>query len=291
MANPVHPRQLVRDGRDGRKFDDLQVANVIIDSKKRLFMEMDGTNRPVANMGIVRGISLFVCSPSLALALGIFVGYNHGWGWGVIWGLVALIMLVVYAIKMGTSLSFGEVTVWDCILPVVVSIICGITFAPVHLFAANFFSAVTCIGAGIFFSIALIMYRVGALESWALYLSMTTFLYEALPINLPTDLDDFLCFGGSGAGLIFGRIKRKIAVGIGKYVGGKAFEALGIDAGDTSSAGLLPQSDADVIDVPETSDGVEKGLSCPNCGHELSDGDIFCVMCGTQLQKLDQNNL
>ena len=260
----------------------------MLNYKRRLFLAMDSMNRPVANMGVVRGICLFVCSPSLALALGIFVGYNHGWGWGVLWGLVAMVMLVVYAIKMGTSLSLGEVTVWDCILPVVVSIICGITFAPVHLFAANFFSAVTCIGAGIFFSIALIMYRVGALESWALYLSMATFLYEALPINLPTDLDDFLCFGGSGAGLILGRIKKKIAVGIGKYVGGKAFEALGFESNDASSAGCLPQSDADVIDIPENSDGVgSKGLTCPSCGHELSDGDKFCIMCGTQLQKVD----
>ena len=247
-------------------------------------MAMDSVNnRPVANMGIVRGVSLFVCSPSLALAFGIFVGYNHGWGWGVIWGLVALIMLVVYAIKMGTSLSFGEVTVWDCILPVVVSIICGITFAPVHLFAANFFSAFTCIGAGIFFSIALIMYRVGALESWALYLAMATFLYEALPINLPTDLDDFLCFGGSGAGLILGRIKKKIAVEIEKYVGNKAFETMGIEVGDSYSVGPLPQSDADVIDVQDTSADADKRLFCPSCGQELSDGDVFCMMCGTQL--------
>jgi len=189
---------------------------------------MNNFNRPTANMGLVRGICLFVCTPSLAIALGIWVGYSCGWGWGVLWGLIALILLIVHSIKMATSGDAHEVTAWDCILPVIVGIVCGITFAPVHLFAANFFSAFTCIGAGVFFSIALIMFRVGALETWALYMVMASFLYEALPINLPTDLDDFLCFGGSGVGLVVGRIKKNIAVGIGRHVGKRAFTALGM---------------------------------------------------------------
>ena len=193
---------------------------------------MDNFNRPTANIGLVRGICLFVCSPSLAIAFGIWVGYNHGWGWGVLSGLIGLVLLIVYSIKMATSGSAYEITAWDCVLPLIVSIVCGITFAPVHLFAANFFSAFTCIGAGLFFSIALIMFRVGALEPWALYLVMATFLYEALPINLPTDFDDFLCFGGSGVSLVVGRIKRKIAVGLGKYAGQKAFTSLGLKQGD-----------------------------------------------------------
>ena len=204
---------------------------------------MNGLNRPTANMGVIRGICLFVCSPSLAIALGIWVGYNHGWGWGVLWGLVGLITFICYAIKMGTRGDSSEVTVLDCILPAIVGIVCGITFAPVHLFAANFFSAFTCIGAGLCFSIALIMFKVGALESWALYLIMATFLYEALPINLPTDIDDFLCFGGSGMSLVIGRVKRNVATRIGKYVGQRALGSWGRKSDDRSPQGLLTRDD------------------------------------------------
>lgn len=261
---------------------------------------MDKMNRPMANMGTIRGICLFVCSPSLALAFGIFVGCGHGWRWGVLWGFVALIMLVVYAIKIGTTLSSSEVTAWDCILPVIVSIVCGITFAPVHLFAANFFSAFTCIGAGIFFSIALIMFRVGALEPWALYLAMATFLYEALPINLPTDLDDFLSFGGTGVGLILGRIKRKVAASIGAYVGQRAFAALNLEAGDyvpkvalnqnDDESALIQNSTPDLIAVgidekpPRTkSPTTESTCRCVKCGYELQPDDVFCPMCGVRV--------
>ena len=258
---------------------------------------MDNVKRPTVNMGLVRGICLFVCSPSLAIVFGIWVGYNHGWGWGVLWGLIGLIVLVVQAIKMGTSLSFGEVTVWDCILPIIISIVCGITFAPVHLFAANFFSAFTCIGSGIFFSIALIMFRVGALEPWALYLAMASFLYEALPINLPTDLDDFLCFGGTGISLIVGRIKRQVAVGIGKYVGRKAFPALKLDSDDYSPAEVLELGNDEAITFKDSSSEFvaearhEKttrkkrptAKSTCKCGYELMPDDLFCPMCGAKV--------
>ena len=200
-------------------------------------------DRPTANIALMRGICLFVCSPSLAIALGIWVGYNHGWGWGVLWGIVGLGALIAYAVKIGVSGKESEVTAMDCVLPFFVSIVCGITFAPVHLFAANFFSAFTCIGAGALFSVALIMFRFGKLETWALYLLMATFLYEALPINLPTDLDDFLCFGGSGVGLVVGRVKRRVAMGIGKHVGGRAFKALGLERDDAFSQGDPPQDE------------------------------------------------
>ena len=195
--------------------------------------------RPTANMALMRGICLFVCSPSLAIALGIWTGYNYGWGWGVLWGIVGLFALLVFAVKMGFSGNASEVTATDCVLPFFVSIVCGITFAPVHLFAANFFSAFTCIGAGALFSLALIMFKFGKLESWALYLLMATFLYEALPINLPTDLDDFLCFGGGGVSLVVGRIKRDVAVGIGRHVGGSAFKALGMKQDDSSQEEVI----------------------------------------------------
>ncbi len=245
---------------------------------------------------MIRGICLFLCSPSLAIALGIWVGYNHGWGWGVFWGFVGLIVLVVQAIKMGTSMTNCEVTAWDCILPVIVSIVCGITFAPVHFFAANFFSVFTCIGSGIFFSIALIMFRVGALEPWALYLSMATFLYEALPINLPTDLDDFLCFGGTGVSLIVGRIKRQVAIGIGKYVGHKAFGALKIESDDYPSTaaielnddGSTTSQDAATNFIADTRQQnlAHKGhhiiCKCVQCGYELMPDDLFCPICGTR---------
>lgn len=264
-------------------------------------MAMSKKNRPTANMGIVRGVCLFVCSPSLAIALGIWVGYNHGWGWGVLWGVIGLIVLIVQAIKTGTSMTVCEVTVWDCILPVIISIVCGITFAPVHLFAANFFSAFTCIGAGIFFSIALIMFRVGALEPWALYLSMATFLYEALPINLPTDLDDFLCFGGTGVSLIVGRIKRQVAMGIGKYVGQKAFTALKLEADDSIPADSFEQNDEDSLIIQDDATNLlaivqpsgsmrkkgrttESMCKCLQCGHKLMPDDLFCPMCGSPVE-------
>jgi len=101
----------------------------------------------------------------------------------------------------------GKLTVMDCITPTILSIIAGILFAPIKLFAASIFSPFTCIGGGILFSAALMLYKNGRMKGWALILPALTFVYELLPIELPTDLDNFLALGGASASMWIGYIK------------------------------------------------------------------------------------
>ena len=156
--------------------------------------------RNETNINVLRGVCLFVASPAVAIAIGIWLG--SGIWTGILWGILGFIAALCGAVAIGTSEKRGTVTALDCILPIVISIFCGIIFAPVHLFEADFFSPVTCIGSGLLFSLALIMFRSNRLDETPLWIIGMGFLYEILPINLPTDLDDVLCLGGQ-ATLLF----------------------------------------------------------------------------------------
>lgn len=156
--------------------------------------------RNKTNINVLRGVCLFVTSPAVAIAIGIWLG--SGIWTGIIWGILGLIVALCGAVAIGTSEKRGTVTALDCILPIPISIFCGIIFAPVRLFVVDFFSPVTCIGSGLLFSLALIMFRSNRLDETPLWIIGMVFLYEILPINLPTPLDDVLCLGGQ-ATLLF----------------------------------------------------------------------------------------
>jgi hypothetical protein len=76
----------------------------------------------------------------------------------------------------------------------------------VQLFAGSVFSAATCIFSGVLLSVGMLLYKKGRMAGWALILPSLTFVYEMLPIELPTDLDNIFALGGSCFTMWWGRI-------------------------------------------------------------------------------------
>ena len=140
----------------------------------------------------IRGCSLFFIIPVLSLASGIIVGQRYG----VLLGIVAGLLMIGFSYWAGGRLidrSKSGLTSLDCFLPLGISLVSGIVFSPVGLFAGNLFSPATCIFSGILLTLGLWAYKTGRIPSggW-LVLPFLTFLYEILPVDLPSDLDNVL---------------------------------------------------------------------------------------------------
>jgi hypothetical protein len=140
----------------------------------------------------IRGCSLFFFIPIFSLAIGVETGRCYGVFWGII---VAMMMLGLsfYGVGKLVDRTRSGLTSIDCFLPVVISLISGVVFLPIGIVAGNLFSPATCIFSGILLTMGLLAYKTGTIQSasW-LILPFLTFLYEILPIDLPTDLDNIL---------------------------------------------------------------------------------------------------
>lgn len=89
-------------------------------------------------------------------------------------------------------------SLYDCLVPFAVSVVCGIAFAPIELLAGNLFSSATCIYSGFLLTLGLFSYRGGRINNpyWLLMPTMT-FVYEILPIDLPTPIDNILALSAN----------------------------------------------------------------------------------------------
>jgi len=146
-----------------------------------------------------------VLSPVFSIVIGIAVGKDHGFWYGCLGGLVVLVLSGMIAAKLANSR--GKLTVADCFIPTILSIISGIVFAPVQLLEGSVFSAATCIFSGVLLSLGMFLHKNGRMAGWALILPSLTFIYEMLPIELPTDLDNIFALGGSCFTMWWGYIK------------------------------------------------------------------------------------
>jgi hypothetical protein len=156
-------------------------------------------------VGVLRGCLFAVISPIFAIILGIAIGRDHGFWYGLLAGLGAMTLAgIIAAIFMNSG---GKLTIADCIMPTILSIISGIVFAPLQLLEGSFFSSATCIMSGVLFSIGLWLHKVGRMSGPWLIFPLLTFVYEMLPIELPSDMDNLFAFGGSCFSIYFGRIR------------------------------------------------------------------------------------
>ena len=151
-------------------------------------------------VGCLRGP--IVCSVSLMCACvgGIGVGIQSGIWWGILTGMG--LFLVLMGISVYLMNNAKHLTVTDCILPIPLGAISALLFAPVSLFSGSIFSAATCLGASLLLSIMLLMYRAKKIRGCMLVIPFVVFIYELLPIELPSDIDNILCLGGSGVSFI-----------------------------------------------------------------------------------------
>ena len=133
--------------------------------------------------------------PIFSIVGGIAIGQYSGVWIGIFSGMVLLVASFWGLIKLINKSCTG-LSIMDCFLPMIISIFSGIVFFPVSLFSGNLFSPATCIISGVLLTVALFGYRSGKIDSagW-LVLPFLTFIYEILPIDLPTDLDNLLGLG------------------------------------------------------------------------------------------------
>ena len=152
----------------------------------------ENNQRGVAIAKGIRGCSLFFFVPVFALMIGIIIGQRYGICLGVLSGISTLPILFWMIAKMINRGNIG-LTMIDCLIPVIISLLCGIAFLPISLVAGNLFSPATCIFSGLLLSMGLWAYKSGKIQSpgW-LALPFLTFFYEILPIDLPSDLDNLI---------------------------------------------------------------------------------------------------
>jgi hypothetical protein len=143
-------------------------------------------------VGCLRGAVLAL---PLLVILPIAVWYEYKFLYGLL-SFLGGVAVLVYLVN-----SAKKLTAIDVALPVVISLISAIIFAPVGLFAGNFFSPITCILAGLMLSVELGFYK--AKKIYAVYLILPTicFIYEILPIDLPTDIDNIIGLCANGANI------------------------------------------------------------------------------------------
>lgn len=156
----------------------------------------------------IRGCSSCLMIPVVAICTGIGIGQKAGVWWGILGGVVACVAfssIMSYLISKATK----GLSVMDCLMPFCISIVCGIAFAPISIFAGSLFSFATCIYSGVLLSLVLFLYMNGHIGWGYLVLPFLTFAYEILPIELPTDLDNILALSGTSVNDLLALAERK----------------------------------------------------------------------------------
>ena len=163
-------------------------------------------------VGCLRGTMAGCVSVMLALFAGISVGIKAGWFLGVMTGTVLFLVFISVSVYLMNTAK--QLTVSDCILPLPIGVVSALLFTPVGFISASLFSTATCLGSAFFLTMMLFLYRAKKIYGGFLVIPFFVFLYEMLPIELPTDLDNFLCLGGNGVNFVFSvtfdYIKRKL---------------------------------------------------------------------------------
>jgi len=159
-------------------------------------VEKENNKEADAGVGCLRGIIIFVTGLAFSFGLGIIVSLQAG----IIYGILAagLLFVVITALAIYMANTAKKLTVTDCVLPLIISIISAVIFSPFMLLTLEVFSIFTCIGAGFFMSLGLFLYRAKIITGYWLIIPAIVFAYEILPINIPAGgFDDIFALGGS----------------------------------------------------------------------------------------------
>ena len=146
----------------------------------------------------LRSCSSIILVPIIAICSGIIIGKEYGTAVGILGGIVcSSIFFKFYHRFIATQIN--GLTVLDCLIPFLVSLVSGVIFAPVSLFSASVFSIATCIYSGVLLSATLFLYKAQKVSAGYLVFPFLVFMYEILPIELPTDIDNILALSGNTA--------------------------------------------------------------------------------------------
>lgn len=170
--------------------------------------------------GAIRGCSMSLFVPVIAICIGIVAGQRMGVCVGILTGIGGLFG-GVWGLRRLIQMSKSGLSLVDCFIPLIFSIVFGVIFMSIQLFAGSFFSAATCIFSGALMTVGLICYRCGRIGNpWYLLPIALTYFYELLPIELPTDLDNILSLGGSTVAYIYGLKSGHLVKSIADYFNG-----------------------------------------------------------------------
>lgn len=158
--------------------------------------------------GCLRGCLVACISPAVGVGFGVWYGINIGVWNGILGGLGAFVLTIIVGAIVSTVK--GKLTYVDCVIPFIVSVVCAVVFAPIALFTVSFFSWTTCMAAGLIFTNGLVLYKRGRIHKGWLILPALSFMYECLPVDLPTDLDNVLAVGGSALCVFGNAIKHSV---------------------------------------------------------------------------------
>jgi len=147
-------------------------------------------------VGCLRGLMLGLVSLAVTVSGTLAVWSKSGFFMGVFAGVCLLIVCGGFTIYWTSSVK--KLTIWDCLFPLPIGLVSAVVFTPVALLAnGSFFSAVTCMAASFFLTVILFLYRSKKIEGKYLIWPFLVFVYEILPIELPTEFDNWLAFGGN----------------------------------------------------------------------------------------------
>ena len=147
-------------------------------------------------VGCMRYAVLGPLAAIFTLCVAVAVWVKFGFFYAVFAAILFFIISAFFVVRFAENVK--KLSVFDCLLPIFVGLLSSIFFTPIALAAnGSFFSFVTCMGASIFLSMMMFLYRAGKVGVGFLVLPFLVFIYEILPFEFPTELDNLFAFGGN----------------------------------------------------------------------------------------------
>jgi hypothetical protein len=166
-------------------------------------MEYLSANGSVCNSGHgegiakgLRGCCTILAVPILAVCSGVCISAVAGILVGIFGGIISGFVLAVI-MNIAINKTATGLTVADCFIPLVLSIVFGCLFLPISFISASIFFAITCIHSGVLMTLTLFAYKSKKIGSGLLVMPLCVWMYELLPLELPSDLDNILALSGN----------------------------------------------------------------------------------------------
>ena len=147
-------------------------------------------------VGCMRYAVLGPLAAIFTLCVAIAVWVKFGFFYAIFAAILFFIISAIFVVHLAENVK--KLSVFDCLLPILVGLLSSIFFTPIALAAnGSFFSFATCMGASIFLSMMMFLYRAGKIGLGFLIWPFLVFFYEILPFEFPSDLDNIFAFGGN----------------------------------------------------------------------------------------------
>ena len=144
----------------------------------------------------LRGCCTILAVPILAVCSGVCISAVAGILVGIFGGIISGFVLAIIMNVVINKAAKG-LTVADCFIPLGLSIVFGFAFMPISFLSASVFSVATCIYSGILMTLTLFAYKSKKIGAGLLVMPFCVWMYELLPLELPSDMDNILALSGN----------------------------------------------------------------------------------------------